>query len=52
MSTRNSDFCFDDAPRDDEEADPLRHLKPWHRIAICMAFLALMADYLRWLTAG
>lgn len=52
MSTRNSDSLFDDGPRDDREANPLRRLKGWQRIAICVAFFALMVDYLRWLTAG
>ncbi len=52
MITRDSDFVFDDAPQDDVEVEPLRRLKTWQRIAICVAFLALMVDYLRWLTAG
>ena len=53
MSTRNSDFFLDDdAPRKDEEADLMRHLKPWQRIAICVAFLASMVVYLGWLTEG
>ena len=51
MNTRNSDFFLDDdVPRMDGEVDPMRHLKPWHRIAVCLAFLALMVAYLGWLT--
>ena len=53
MRTQDSSFFLDGAlPDDDREVDPLRQLKPWHRIAICVAFCALMVVYLGWLTQG
>ena len=50
MSTQDTDFFLDDdAPGDDSEADVMCHLKAWHRIAICVAFLASMVGCLVWL---
>ena len=50
MRTRDSEFLRDGVPLDDRETDPMRPLEPWHRVAICVAFLALMVVYLGWLT--
>ena len=52
MSKRDSNFFLDDGPPNDVEVDLLRHLKPWHRIGICIVLVATMLGYLGWLTKG
>ena len=49
MSTRESEFFLNGTVPPDEDTDLVRHLKPWHRVALCAAFFAAMAAYLGWL---
>ena len=52
MSNLDNDFFSDGTLLPDEGADLMRHLKPWHRVALCAAFFAAMAGYLGWLVEG
>ena len=52
MSKLDNDFFLDGTLPPDEEADLMRHLKAWHRVALCAAFFAAMAGYLGWLVEG
>jgi len=49
MSTRDTDFFLEGSPLLEGEGAQERLLKPWHRVVLCVAFLALMVVYANWL---
>jgi hypothetical protein len=52
MALQDTSFFVEDAPLEAPETGPLRRLAAWQRVALCLAFLALMVVYLGWLLEG
>ena len=48
-STQDTDFFLERSPLREGEGTQERLLKPWHRIVLWIAFLALMVVYAKWL---
>jgi hypothetical protein len=49
MSTQDTDFFLERSPLREGEGAQERLLKPWHRLLLCVSFLALMVVYTKWL---
>jgi hypothetical protein len=49
MSTRDTDFFLEELPFRQGEAAQEPLLEPWHRMVLCVAYLAMMVVYVKWL---
>ena len=49
MSTRDKTFFVEQSPLQEGQVTPKPLLRAWHRVALCIAYLAVMVVYGKWL---